>query len=243
MSRAIITESKLTAIADAIRAKTGGSADLTVDEMASEISTIGGLPSAYKQVEYIQTDDAGFCRLEIDYYIKATDNCYGTFYLDSSKVSPWCILFGATDTSQQYPDNCIKACRIALGSSTSQFQFIRGGRDATGNSVLNKIIGIYILNGIYNARIFASTNSQTNVGNDYSNIQDCVEKCVFFANNASAGGIRLYSFVVTNAYGIPQVCLIPCYRKSDNEIGVYDIINEKFYTNIGTGTFTKGADV
>ena len=44
MSRAIITESKLTAIADAIRAKTGGTADLTVDEMAS---TTNGLKLIY----------------------------------------------------------------------------------------------------------------------------------------------------------------------------------------------------
>ena len=40
MSRAIITESKLTAIADAIRAKTGGSAEMTVDEMASAIAAM-----------------------------------------------------------------------------------------------------------------------------------------------------------------------------------------------------------
>ena len=37
--------------------------------------------------------------------------------------------------------------------------------------------------------------------------------------------------------------LVPCYRKSDNEIGMYDIINDIFYTNQGTGTFTKGDDV
>lgn len=36
---------------------------------------------------------------------------------------------------------------------------------------------------------------------------------------------------------------IPCYRKSDNVIGMYDKANNKFYTNAGTGTFTKGADV
>ena len=30
---------------------------------------------------------------------------------------------------------------------------------------------------------------------------------------------------------------IPCYRKSDNEIGMYDIVNNKFYTNQGTGEF------
>lgn len=37
--------------------------------------------------------------------------------------------------------------------------------------------------------------------------------------------------------------LIPCYRKADTEIGLYDLVNDTFYTNAGTGTFTKGADV
>lgn len=34
--------------------------------------------------------------------------------------------------------------------------------------------------------------------------------------------------------------LIPCYRKSDNVIGMYDIVNKVFYSNSGTGNFTKG---
>lgn len=36
---------------------------------------------------------------------------------------------------------------------------------------------------------------------------------------------------------------IPCYRKSDDVIGLYDLVSKQFYTNQGTGTFTKGADV
>lgn len=36
---------------------------------------------------------------------------------------------------------------------------------------------------------------------------------------------------------------IPCYRKSDSVIGLYDLVNNVFYTNAGTGTFNKGADV
>lgn len=36
---------------------------------------------------------------------------------------------------------------------------------------------------------------------------------------------------------------IPCYRKSDNVIGLYDTIEGKFYTNSGTGTFGKGRDI
>ena len=33
--------------------------------------------------------------------------------------------------------------------------------------------------------------------------------------------------------------LIPCYRKSDNIIGMYDIVNNQFYTNAWSGTFIK----
>ena len=33
---------------------------------------------------------------------------------------------------------------------------------------------------------------------------------------------------------------VPCYRKSDNIIGMYDTITRTFYTNKGTDTFIKG---
>lgn len=37
--------------------------------------------------------------------------------------------------------------------------------------------------------------------------------------------------------------MIPCYRKSDGEIGMYDLVSKIFFTNAGSGAFTKGADV
>lgn len=39
------------------------------------------------------------------------------------------------------------------------------------------------------------------------------------------------------------LCAVPCYRKADGEIGMFDTVNGVFYTNAGTGDFTKGADV
>lgn len=36
---------------------------------------------------------------------------------------------------------------------------------------------------------------------------------------------------------------VPCYRKSDNTVGVYDVINDVFSTNIGSGTLTAGPNV
>ena len=36
---------------------------------------------------------------------------------------------------------------------------------------------------------------------------------------------------------------IPCYRKTDGEVGMYDLITGKFYTNSGSGAFAKGNDI
>lgn len=36
--------------------------------------------------------------------------------------------------------------------------------------------------------------------------------------------------------------MIPCYRRLDGVIGMYDIVSNVFYTNAGTGTFRKGDD-
>ena len=36
---------------------------------------------------------------------------------------------------------------------------------------------------------------------------------------------------------------VPCYRISDNVIGLYDSVNKVFYQNNGTGSFNKGSDI
>lgn len=52
--------------------------------------------------------------------------------------------------------------------------------------------------------------------------------------------MRLYYFNLVS--GNASYNLVPCYRKSNNEIGLYDTVSNTFYTNSGTGTFEKGND-
>lgn len=61
-------------------------------------------------------------------------------------------------------------------------------------------------------------------------------------NDYSLTSAKLYNLRIYNGNELRRD-FIPCYHKSDNEIGLYDLINEVFYTNLGTGTFLKGADV
>ena len=53
--------------------------------------------------------------------------------------------------------------------------------------------------------------------------------------------IKIYNLKISEN-GILIRNFIPCYRKSDNEIGLYDIVNNVFYTNQGTGVFLKGSN-
>ena len=53
---------------------------------------------------------------------------------------------------------------------------------------------------------------------------------------------RMYSYKRYDSWVLTQD-LVPCYRKSDDEIWLYDLVNDTFYTNQWTGTFTKWPDV
>lgn len=55
-------------------------------------------------------------------------------------------------------------------------------------------------------------------------------------------GLRIYSLVLKNN-GIESYNFVPCYRKSDSEPGMYDLVNNQFYTNVGTGEFLVGNNI
>lgn len=63
-----------------------------------------------------------------------------------------------------------------------------------------------------------------------------------YSSSPLASNIKLYSCKLYDN-GTLVRNFIPCYRKADNETGLYDLVNDVFYTNAGTGTFTKGNDV
>lgn len=68
------------------------------------------------------------------------------------------------------------------------------------------------------------------VGMDSSGSVAYNSKCKLYSLKAIRDGILIGDF-------------IPCYRKSDNIAGLYDLVNNKFYTNAGTGEFIVGPNV
>lgn len=54
--------------------------------------------------------------------------------------------------------------------------------------------------------------------------------------------VKFKSFKISESWTL-QRNFVPCYRKSDNVIWMYDTVNNNFYTNSWSWTFTKWADV
>ena len=71
--------------------------------------------------------------------------------------------------------------------------------------------------------------------------------CVLFARNnnnsiTSYSNIKLYRCKIYENEELIRD-LIPCYKKSNAEIGLYDLVNDVFYTNAGTDEFLKGDNI
>ena len=69
-------------------------------------------------------------------------------------------------------------------------------------------------------------------------VSDNYSICVFSLNGQNLPSSCSVSYFKVWQGGTLQRHLIPCYRKADKVIGMYDIVNNQFYTNAGTGDFT-----
>lgn len=54
---------------------------------------------------------------------------------------------------------------------------------------------------------------------------------------------RIYFIEVLDTEDIATAKLIPCYRKEDGVVGMYDVVNNTFYSSANSTAFTKGGNV
>jgi len=182
----------------------------------------GRLPAEYQEVEYIESS--------------------GTQYL-----APW-VAHEAWDTIKVEADIYVIKSNWAI---YSQY---------TGASPLN-MRQLWIDNGVFFARVNSSENgtlpttwtpSTYTVNTRYNVVAEWQtsinQKAPYLLANNDANGVgwymsaKLYSFKIRKNWTLVRD-LVPCYRKLDSVIWTYDIVNDVFYTNQWSWTFTKWPDV
>ena len=63
-----------------------------------------------------------------------------------------------------------------------------------------------------------------------------------YGNNFWVSHSRLYSYKLYES-GTLERDYVPCYRKADDKVGLYDLVYQEFVTSANSYDFTKGQDV
>ena len=212
----------------------GSTATLYKPYQGNNISYQLKLPDEYQEVEYIESTGTQY--IKTNYIPQKFDSIKCLFSLSEfdESLTYWTLFSAGTGTYQLI----LLLAKASGGVDGAYYKYFASGTASKFNFSPN-IDTKYEIN--INSNGIISCNDYT----AQSNYQNAVNTPLYLmrrANNASPFKGKIYNFNIINN-GINMINLVPCYRKSDNEIGMYDTISQTFYTNQGTGTFLKGNDV
>lgn len=181
------------------------------------------LPAGYKEVEYIESTGTQYIDTKYNPFTKYDIVSIHVKY-KANRDSFW--ILGSVNTKDYIDDLGI--------SSNAQRIYGYAAFNVLDNSGVNEIIL---------TRNEVSINGQKHPleyqGNQFYEKRDLL---LFKANGSTMppSGLIYYCKIVTESVTYE---FIPCRRLADNEKGMYDIVNNVFYVNQGTGEFLVGADV
>lgn len=201
----------------------------TVQRLCNNIA----LPSQYQRVEYIQSTGTQYLNLG-----SLANHLYFDFIFE------W-VAYISNNNGAQYGLNGFAGCngwgtldeKIWLASS-SAISFSAGG---TRIGVASIVTGVKYHVVCSPTQFVLDGQDYTQATSHVNTSKNCYLFTVYGAQDADprnwSSKTKVYHFKTSS------IDLYPCYRKSDSKPGMYDIVNNTFYTNAGTGEFTVGNDV
>ena len=187
------------------------------------------LPEGYMQLEYIESTGTQY----IDLGLKGNLTTCAEIKFNKITASSYNVisLFGDNTTS----------------SLSIDFILPTSSNNARNNRFGNKVVSVtevFSLNTIYTLKINKIGTFINNVlkiiyntSTDFTTASNLlIFRCGGLSNTYWGGTSRIYYFKLWDNNVLIRD-MIPAQRISDGVIGMYDIINNIFYTNAGTGVF------
>ena len=198
----------------------------------------GDLPSEYQQVEYIESTGTQY----IDTNVNAD---YKLSVLAEFSLTEFGNAFGAIGSASGLGN------RHHFNFANSQgIRYYYTGTNVNTVQLFspNEELGVkhkYFID-IYNSKVQIDDGTLENI--DTRSEFDIGINYWLFRRNANSDSLKTYSKIKLYNFKMYKENIlvrnfIPCYRKNDSVIGLYDTINNVFYTNDGTGIFGKGSNV
>lgn len=185
------------------------------------------LPSAYQKVEYIRTTGTQYAEIPFQVLAKDIVKC-GLALSSSAETSESGAIgayrgdYGSVGDTWEFYFRSDKLSVYTGAGSTFYFE----GSDSTP---------IVRDTATYFAVAFSTDRpSRFKVGQ---------YRASAYKFNGMIYDLSIYRWQNYNNMFYLALALVPCYRKSDNEPGFYDVVNNVFYTNVGSDTFGVGPDL
>ena len=203
-------------------------------------SVAPSLPANYQEIEYISAVDGAY----IDSGIECTSDLIVEFifrcYVETNNA-----ICGAINVSNR-PIYFRHHCTPYSSGGVLNFYWIQNNSNSesivlypsevgrTHYVYINPVDGTYKIDnteGVFPA-LPPNLTTECNYG-----------ICARIDNNGAVQykNTRIYSFKFYRPNLIGD--FVPCYRKSDDTIGMYDLVSNQFFTNAGSGYFVKGPDI
>ena len=217
-------------------------------EWAEESNIKVLIPDEYQEVEYIESTGTQYIDTkveanlvygyEIRYKSTGIVNQYkDIYYLDG--------IMGVNSSNGDIKvwysyENNIPKIQIVLrnkGVSYTAFSNVEEYYN-TLNNVKVRVDGTVYYNGEKLTQLSGFSDPMENCTISIFNVYDAHIKKNHFSSKT-----KLYIAKLYNKNEELLRDFVPCYRKSDGVIGLYDRVENKFYTNLETGSFQKGEDV
>lgn len=190
---------------------------------------INRVPNEYQEIEYIESTGIQYIDTGVSGECTVMIDCQGMLANNKSQ-----IIVGSSASRGNYFAQVTTTGKYGLSTggyggltdviytdrATFEIDFGNTQRSVTVNGETHTVTSFTA-----NTNNYALFRAMAIVGSDY-----------YYAN------ARIYSCKMIQQ-DILVRDFVPCYRKADNVIGLYDVVNDDFYINIGSGTFIKGEDV
>ena len=197
------------------------------------------LPSGYKRLDYLESSGTQYINTGVDVSAGArivSKFAYASFTLSSS----FAYLYGAENNAS--PWNCLDV-RVYSTAGETDFEVFT-------TKIYRPTLSI---NTIYDSDFDFRNKSNISVtlnGTKYPSVSAtnglvAYPVYIFAADIANSptrySCARIYTFEMYDVDNEPTRNYMPALRISDSKPGLYDLLNDQFYTNAGTGEFTYGS--
>lgn len=247
-----LNQDNLTQKVSAVSKRTYTGLTEAIDDAINAYSPLDPLPSEYQEVEWLA--NAGRSYIDTGYYPDMYDRVKIKFSFYSSGETSANQIMGSANGTSGYPGFVI-GCSLnsdrtggtywirmhnTSTSSNPGVSFSVDGQPHTFEITRQDVI----YDGISKGWSVAPTLTATKLTSPFYLFCRAYNTRKAYPVSGNFNFIRIYSCEIRRGLELMRERMyVPCYRKSDNKPGMYDLVTREFYINAGEDEFLIGPDV